>query len=332
MDLDELYRVLRGSHVQAVSIVNTLRDPLVVLDDDFRVLSASPAFYRTFSTNRDETIGTTFADLGNGQWNIPDLTFLLEEVIPKATSVVDYEVRAAFPHLGSRTMLVSAQRLSHPDNGQRILLLTIVDATEKRQAEEEKDILIGELGHRIKNLMAVTRAIARRTEVEGRSAAQYRNDFLGRFDALGRSLAVSSQATEADLAQLVCAVMEPYLEDTHAITLKGQGAIALLPRQAMSMGMILHELATNALKHGALSVPGGHLDLFWSLAEDENGHPEVHLCWRESNGPEALPPEVRGFGTQLIQFAIQHDLKGQAELSYRQDGLVADLRFPQSSP
>lgn len=114
MDLDELYRVLRGSHVQAVSIVNTLRDPLVVLDDDFRVLSASPAFYRTFSTNRDETIGTAFADLGNGQWNIPDLTFLLEQVIPKATSVVDYEVRAAFPHLGSRTMLVSAQRLSHP--------------------------------------------------------------------------------------------------------------------------------------------------------------------------------------------------------------------------
>jgi two-component sensor histidine kinase len=249
-------------------------------------------------------------------------------VIPRSTSVIDYEVRAAFPHLGPRTMLVSAQRLSHPDSGQRILLLTIVDATERRQADDDKDILIGELGHRIKNLMAVTRAIARRTEVEGRSAEEYRNDFLGRFDALGRSLAVSTRKTEADLSQLVHAVMEPWLEDTCPITLEGQGGIALLPRQAMSLGMILHEMATNALKHGALSVPGGHLDVTWSLAADETGHPEVHLCWRESNGPEASPPDVRGFGTQLIQFAIQHDLKGQAELSYRPDGLVADLKFP----
>ncbi|MCZ0964087.1 HWE histidine kinase domain-containing protein [Paracoccus benzoatiresistens] len=209
MDLDELYRLLRGSHVQAVGIVNTLRDPLLVLDDDFRVLSANPAFYGTFSTSRDETIGTALADLGNGQWDIPELRLLLEQVIPKSTSVIDYEVRAEFPHIGQRTMLVSAQRLSHPDSGQRILLLTIVDATEKRKADDDKDILIGELGHRIKNLLAVTRAIARRTEVEGRSAEAYRDDFLGRFDALARSLAVSTQETEADLSQLVRAVMEP---------------------------------------------------------------------------------------------------------------------------
>jgi two-component sensor histidine kinase len=123
-------------------------------------------------------------------------------------------------------------------------------------------------------------------------------------------------------------VMEPWLGDTRAITLDGQGAIALLPRQAMSLGMILHELATNAIKHGALSVPDGQLDIAWSLAEDENGHPEVRLSWRESNGPQASPPDVRGFGTRLIQFAVQYDLKGQAELSYRQDGFVADLRFP----
>ena len=73
MDLDELYRLLRGSHVQAVSIVNTLRDPLVVLDEGFRVLSANPAFYTTFSTSRDETIGVALAELGKGQWNIPEL-------------------------------------------------------------------------------------------------------------------------------------------------------------------------------------------------------------------------------------------------------------------
>nr|WP_235986371.1 HWE histidine kinase domain-containing protein [Paracoccus aerius] len=317
---------MRGSHFQAISIVNTLRDPLVVLDEGFRVLSANPAFYTTFFTSRDETIGTAFADLGNGQWNIPELRLLLEQVIPRSTSVIDYEVRAAFPHIGLRTMLVSAQRLSHPDSGQRILLLTIVDATEKRQADDDKDILIGELNHRIKNLLAVTRAIARRTAVEGRSAEAYREDFLGRFDALSRSLAASTQQTEAELSRLVRAVMEPYL--TRGVTLEGEEAITLLPRQAMSLGMILHELATNALKHGALSVSGGLLDISWCLADDGNGHPQVHLFWRESNGPKASPPEATGFGTRLIRFATEVDLKGQAELQYQPEGLVAELTFP----
>lgn len=328
MDLDELYRLLRGSHVQAISIVNTLRDPLVVLDEGFRVLSASPAFYATFSTSRDETIGVALAELGGGQWNIPELRLLLEQVIPRSTSVIDYEVRAAFPHIGPRTMLVSAQRLSHPDSGQRILLLTIVDATKKRQADDDKDILIGELNHRIKNLLAVTRAIARRTAVEGRSGEAYREDFLGRFDALGRSLAASTPQTEADLSKLVRAVMEPWLEDTSVITLEGEEAIALLPRQAMSLGMILHELATNALKHGALSVPGGLLDISWCLADHGSDHPQVHLFWRESNGPKASPPEATGFGTRLIRFATEVDLKGRAELQYQPEGLVAELTFP----
>jgi len=207
-----------------------------------------------------------------------------------------------------------------------------VDATEKRRADAEKDILIGELGHRIKNLMAVTRAIARRTAVEGRSAGEYRDDFLGHFDALGRSLAVSTRQTATDIADLVRGVMEPYLEDTNTIALKGDTAIALLPRQAMSLGMILHEMATNALKHGSLSVPGGHLDIAWSLSEDEEGNPEVHLSWRESGGPDTSPPEGTGFGTRLIRFATQNELKGQAELSYQRDGLAAELKFPGTSP
>ena len=170
LDLDELYRLLRGSHVQAIGIVNTLRDPLLVLDGDLTIISANPAFYRTFQTSGDDTIGVPFPDLGNGQWNIPELRGLLDDVIPKSAAIIDHEVRADFPRVGLRTMLVSAQRLQHPEHGRRILLLSIVDATERRRVEEEKDILIGELDHRIKNLMAVTRALAAHTAVSGRSA------------------------------------------------------------------------------------------------------------------------------------------------------------------
>ncbi len=122
MDLDDLYRLLRVSHVQAQGIVDTIRDPLLVLAGDLTVISANPAFYRTFATDRDSTIGRPLYDLGNGQWNIPELRMLLENVIPKSASIMDFEVQAGFPEVGLRTMLISAQRLIHPDNGQRVLL------------------------------------------------------------------------------------------------------------------------------------------------------------------------------------------------------------------
>ena len=191
MDLDELYRLLRGSHVQAVGIVNTLRDPLLVLDSDLIVVSANPAFYRAFQANSDDTVDVPFLELDNGQWNIPELRLLLEQVIPKAAAIVDYEVQAEFPRVGFRTMLVSAQRLQHPDHSKRILMVSIVDATERRKVEDEKDILIGELDHRIKNLLAVTRALAAQTRVTDRSASEYRSDLLGRFDALARSFGLA---------------------------------------------------------------------------------------------------------------------------------------------
>jgi two-component sensor histidine kinase len=296
VDLDELYRLLRGSHVQAVGIVNTLRDPLLVLDSDLTVISANPAFYRTFQTSRDDTVGVPLVDLGNGQWNIPELRVLLDEVIPKSASVLDYEVRTEFPGMGFRTMLVSAQRLQHPENGKRILLLSIMDATERRQAEDEKDILIGELDHRIKNLLAVTHALASQTEAAGRSGEEYRDDFLGRFEALTRALEVSRRGSSATLPNLVQAVMEPYRNGASTLTLATEPAISLLPKQAMSLGMILHELATNALKYGALSVPEGRLSISWSEASSQEGSAELHLRWEESGGPRVSPPEETGFG------------------------------------
>lgn len=328
MDLDELYRLLRGSHVQAVGVMNTLRDPLLVLDGDLTVLSANPAFYRAFEASSDDTVGVPFLELGNGQWNIPELRTLLEQVIPKTAAIVDYEVRAEFPRVGLRTMLVSAQRLQHPEHGRRILMLSILDATEQRETDDKKDILIGELDHRIKNLLMVTQALVAQTDVTGRSAEEYRADLMGRLEALGRSMGVSRGGASATLPDLVHAVMEPYVEGASMLSLAAEPAVALPRKQATSLGMILHELATNALKYGALSVPEGRLSISWSEVSNQEGRAEIHLWWEEDGGPAVSPPEETGFGTQLIQFAAEYDLKGRAELDYRPEGLLAELVFP----
>ena len=109
MTLEDLYRLLRSGHVQAQGIVDTIRAPLVVLDEALIVVNTNPAFLETFQVTRDETVGECFLNLGNGQWSNPELEILLREVIPKASAILDYEIVHTFPKIGRRTMLVSAR-------------------------------------------------------------------------------------------------------------------------------------------------------------------------------------------------------------------------------
>lgn len=330
LDLDELYRLLRGSHIRATGIVDTIRDPLLVLGPDLCVISANPAFYRTFETNADETVGIPFASLGNGQWDIDELRLLLDAVIPKSASVFDYEVKADFPDVGQRTMLVSAQRLQHPDNRQRILLISIVDATARRKKEDDKDILIGEFDHRIKNLLSVVQALTRQTCATGRTAEAFRNDLLGRLEALGRSLQVSGNGGDLSMGALVQRVMQPYQNGTSRIALADGPHVALSPSGIMSLGMVLHELATNALKYGALSQPGGALEIDWSPEAADEANTLVRLRWRESGGPVVAPPAASGFGTRLITYSVEQELGGTIDLRYASEGFSAELMFPQT--
>jgi len=310
LDLDDLYRLLRGAHAQAQGVMDTVRDPLLVLDSNLTVIGANPAFYRTFDTDRDATIDVPFTELGQGQWKIKELAVLLEQVLPRSASVVDYEVTGTFPAIGHRTMLVSAQRLDHPTLGRRVLLLTIVDATEKKRASDKNEILIGELHHRVKNLLAVTRALARQTRVEGRSAEEYRTAFLNRFDALARSIDVSNKLGSADLSTLLNAMLDPYRDQNASLIVNDGPQTELSIQQTMPVGMILHELATNA----------------WEV-EGTQSEPQVALRWTERGGPEAVKPDETGFGTRMMQFAAEYDLGGKVELSYGTEGLSVILTF-----
>jgi PAS domain-containing protein len=123
MNLEDLYRLLRSEHVQAQGIVDTLEESLLVLDHSSCVLTANRGFYETFRVSRDDTVGRNLFDLGNGQWNIPELRRLVSEIIPRSAAVVGYEVTAKFPTIGQRTMLVSARRLVHPDNNSTSILM-----------------------------------------------------------------------------------------------------------------------------------------------------------------------------------------------------------------
>ena len=119
----------------AEEIIATLREPFVVLDGGLRVKSANTSFYRTFHVQRGETEGRSFYDLGDGQWDIPDLRRLLEDIVPKSSVFDDFELEHTFPVIGRRAMLLNARKLQAGHHGE-LLVLAMEDVTARKQAEE----------------------------------------------------------------------------------------------------------------------------------------------------------------------------------------------------
>ena len=122
----------------ADSIVDTVREPMLVLNADLRVRKANRSFYRTFRVTPEETVGRLVYDLGNQQWDIPWLRKLLEEVLPKDSAFDDFEVEHVFPTIGRKYMLLNARRICRKENQTEFILLAIEDTTERRQAEEAR--------------------------------------------------------------------------------------------------------------------------------------------------------------------------------------------------
>jgi two-component sensor histidine kinase len=326
MNMEDLYRLLRTGHVQAQGIVDTVGDPLIVLDTSLCVQNANRAFLEAFKVERDDTIGRPLFELGNGQWNIAPLRSLLCDVIPKSTAVINYEVEHVFPEIGRRVMLVAARTLFHPDGASHTMLVTIVDATERHRRDLAKDMLFGELRHRMKNMLGVARSIASQTTTQGRSAEEYREVFLGRFSALidAEDLAFTEQG-KAGVDEILARTLAPFLGSGQGVVIEPGPVVELSPSLIMSLSLVLHELATNAAKHGALSKAGGQVKVSRHL-DDTSGR--LQLEWVESGGPPVSPPASTGYGTRLIRATITYNLQGSVELDYAADGLRAEIVIP----
>src|SRR6201987_493012 len=150
----------------AQSIVDTVREPVVVLDKGLRVIAASQSFYSAFKVRPEDTQGRLLYALGDGQWDIPKLRVLLEKIIPEHGVMEDYEGEHEFPGLGHRTMYLNARQIFYKEGAATTILLGIEDVTERRSLEREKDellrqkdILLEEIQHRIANSLQIIASI-----------------------------------------------------------------------------------------------------------------------------------------------------------------------------
>ncbi|WP_177177843.1 sensor histidine kinase [Citreimonas salinaria] len=193
----------------------------------------------------------------------------------------------------------------------------------------EQTLLARELGHRVKNVLSLVQALASQTSVENRSAQDYRSAFLGRLQALSKaeSLIFDVRADAADPRRIAEDILAPHRSSrSQTIVIKGPD-VRMSARQGRMFGLALHELATNAAKHGALTVKEGHVELDWSIQGDAD-QPRLIVRWQEFGGPEVRRPDRSGFGSLLLQRVVGREMDGEAELDYHPDGVIYQLRVP----
>ena len=321
---------IEDGHALAQAIVDTIREPLLVLDKDLRVVAASRSFYLMFKANRQEVQGLPIYSLGNGQWNIPELRLLLEQILPRHSVMEAYEVEHEFSTIGRRVMLLNARTVVAAGDPNSLILLSIEDITDRRVTErrladllKQKETLLEEMQHRVANSLQIIASIllikARTVESD--------ETRLHLQDAHRRVLSVASvqQHLQASrhgeripmapyLTQLCDTLGASMIGDNRPIEFKVQveGGEAS-SKEAVSIGLIVTELAINALKHAfADEVTAGHIVVSYDM---EGTNWRLTVCDNGAGKPEGQPKKkAAGLGTSIVE-ALAKQLDARVELS-----------------
>jgi two-component sensor histidine kinase len=331
----------------AQAIVNTIPEPLVVLDDQFRVLAASRSFYDAFKVDPEETQDRVLYALGDGQWDIPALRVLLETILPEHTAMDGFEVEHDFPGIGRRTMVLNARQVVYGRDATKTLLLAFSDITARRAIEREKeellrhaeellrekDVLLQEMQHRVANSLQIIASIlllkARAvTSEETRHHLQDAHQRVMSVAEVQRHLHVAEGIDQIDvgsyLTKLCGSLAASMIAESQRITVRvmaDKGRIG--SDKAVGLGLIVTELVINAIKYAFPTGKADELILVtyevngadWKLTVSDNG---VGKDKAEANGKSA------GLGSAIVD-ALVKQLEARIETISSPAGLSVSV-------
>jgi len=323
----------------AQALVDTVRESLLVLDGDLRVVAASRSFYATFKTTPAETQGRLVYDLGSGEWNNPALRELLERIIPEHGIMDHFEVEQEFPTIGQRTMLLNARKVFYQGDLNTTLLLAIEDITDRRVAErllqslsEQKDMLLSEMSHRVANSLQIIASILllKARSVQSEETRGHLEDAHRRVmsvASLQQHLKATGKGEDIEvgayLSKLCEALADSMVRERRPITLSvSAGPGNVQSEQAVSIGLIVTELVINALKHAfPVDIATGEVVVGykvkgtgWMLWVSDNG------AGMQKNPSERQP----GLGTTLVK-ALAQQLEAQVETTSSNKGTTVSI-------
>ncbi|MGA9335068.1 MAG: histidine kinase dimerization/phosphoacceptor domain -containing protein [Rudaea sp.] len=324
----------------AHAIIDTVRDPLVVLDHELRVIAASRSFYKTFRLVRDDVRGHLLYEIDGGQWDIPELRDLLETIAKNQATVEGYEVYREFPAIGRRVMLLNARKVFYEKGTHSTVLLEFEDVTGRRAIERqvqellrEKDMLLEEMQHRVANSLQIIASILL---IKARTV-QSEETRLQLEDAHQRVLSVAAVQQHLHivgggkpielanyLAKLCETLAQSMIGDSRSISLKVDAdAGTATSRDAVSIGLIVTELVMNALKHAfphaktdaAIVVSYKVAGPDWKLTVSDNG----------AGKPDVSASDTKpGLGTSLVK-ALTRQLEAVVDIASDSRGTAVSI-------
>ena len=313
-------------------LLDLIGDGIVSTDENGHILLFNRAAEDMFGYSRDEVIGRPVENLMPERFRVTHR----QEVGAYASSTSG---RARL--MGQRREVVGRRRsgMEFPLEatltrqviaGRMVFTVVVRDVTDRHVLEEERRLLAAELAHRMKNNLAVVTSIISLTARGKESVQEYQRALQGRLGAIARaneSLVQGARSGTA-LLDLVAAELTPF-SDPKSGNVALDGPHVVIPSAlALTLALVIHELATNAVKYGALSVAEGRLDVVWALA---SGDDQLVLDWRETGGPEVSAPGKRGFGMELIERSIARSVGGDVRLDFPPEGLRCRISVPLSS-
>ena len=321
-------QALRDSEARIKAILDSVIDGIVTIDERGTIETLNPAAQRIF--------GYAIEELKGRNVNV---------LMPEPYHREHDQYLRNYRHTGQRKIIgigrevVGKRRdgtvfpidlsVSEVALADRPLFTGIIrDITERKQAEQQRNLLMAELSHRVKNTLATVISVAQRTFHGSASLEEARAAFDGRIRALAKTHERMAETswTGAQLDKVIGDELTPYRSgDGTNVRVSGPD-VMLNPKFAVAMGMAAHELATNAAKHGALSVPGGSVEIDWNFVRPDDR--QLRLRWIEHGGPEVSSPKRSGFGRLLLERGLAHQLRGKVQLDFAKEGLACTIVFP----
>jgi PAS domain S-box-containing protein len=252
---------------------------------------------------------------------------LLQGVCPDRPS---FTATFRFTHLDGREIWLEQASRGEFDTAGRLLHIKglTLDVTERKRAEEHQNMLMAELDHRVRNVLARIAVVAMSTRQRSSSIDEFVWTLDGRIQAMAAAHSILSQSRwyGAGLTDLVRQQLAPYTTDANT-TISGSD-VMLTAAATQALAMVLHELVTNAAKYGALSSPDGRVSVHWDRHSSGDAAANLTIEWRELGGPPIVAPTKSGYGTDLIRQLIPHELGGKVDLVFAAEGACCRIEIP----
>jgi PAS domain S-box-containing protein len=321
-------QALRDSEARMKAILGNAVDGILTIDERGTIEMVNPAAQGIFGYAAEELLGQN-----------------VRLLMPEPYRSEHDQYLRNYRHTGQRKIIGSGREvLGRRKNGEvfpidlsvsevqlgdrRLFTGLVRDIAERKQSEEHRNLLLAELSHRVKNTLASVLSIAMQTAKNNSSLEAFWDAFEGRLRALSltHDLLAERGWVGAELASVLAYELRPFQAEDGSNTAVSGPAVVLNPKQTLALGMVFHELATNAAKYGAFSSAGGRVAVGWELRRD--AAPNLSITWREEGGPPVETPRRYGFGRVLIERGVKFDLNGTADLEFAPTGLRCTISMP----